>query len=361
MSDMHGEYSESRDSRVENAPFLNNPECAAPRPELEFQPGERQYWDQLVDKIVEKLQVGEPAAVSLIRCWGKNEQAMGDLADRFFAVQKSFPELLAPMISINGNTEKGDPNHMTTTAVQKARAEKQLPTVTTEVKNYTWTAGLNGPTALLHHLLREKGVTPEHLQKVYILNQSFDVEMDAEMSQKLSEAVKEGDYVFTIREESGMYAQDPEKRRQTGEKMVEALQDPKRVMDSSFALELARIIRNTGMLMPLSDIVEMKGYSNACNKIGGMEDHDLYLRILLSEFESVRSGKDPSSRLEKMLRALKSPLVYNDPAWNKMVAEGKQLPKIEAEANALQTILYTFQEFEEYRTGPKQMDFIFAE
>lgn len=350
------------------ATFLENSAVEeVKRPALEIQGAELSHWGKLADQVVEQLNQDKPVAVSLVRCWGKNDTAMGELADRFSKTQEDFPELLAPMISINGIPEKGDKDHMTTKAVQNARVEKDFRGVTAEVKNYTWTAGLNGPTALLYHLLEQRGVTSEQLQKVYILNQSFDVEMDANMCKRLSIAVKKSEYVLTIREESGMYAQDSEKRFELGEKIKMAMRDPKLLDDPAFVQEFARAGRNTGMLVPVSDIVEMGGFNNACNALGGMEDHDLYMRLLLKELDGVRRGKGPSQRLKKMLRAFADPLVYNDPAWNKMVAEGKEAPKVAAEGNAINNIFQDMQNSWSHAKGPddyitpeENKDFVFA-
>lgn len=336
------------------------------RPTLEFQEGERECWDDLADKVVEKIRSGEPVAVSLVRCWNKDAAALETFADRFDETKKHFPELEASMISINGIQGKGDKDHMTTQSVAHAREQKHLSAVTVEVNNYTWTAGLNGPAALLFRLLTERGVLPDELKKIYILNQSFDVEMSSETSQRLSASVKKGDYVLTIREEDGKYAADESARRELGEKIKEAMRTPDLLSEATFLEELARAGRNTGMIVPLSDIVEIGGFSNVCNAIGGMEDHDMYMRLLLKELHQVINGKGPSDRLKKILRAFADPIVYNDPAWNSMAPEPKEKKK-QAEGSAMKNIAIRLQQLQtsaqtsvDYSTPLKERDFNFG-
>jgi len=347
--------------------ILENPELAPEtRPTLEFQEGEREYWDSLADKLLEKIRAGGAVAVSLVRCWNKDDASLEKFADRFEETKNHFPELEAAMISINGTPGKGDKEHTTTKAVQHAREQKNLSAVTTDVNNYTWTAGLNGPVALLFRLLRERGIFPEEMKRIYILNQSFDVELNQQTSERLSRAVEKGDYVLTIREEEGKYAADESARKELGEKVKDAMKNPELLSDPNFLEELARAGRNTGMIVPLSDIVEMGGFSNACNPIGGMEDHDVYMRLLLKELHEVRKGKGPSARLKKMLRAFADPVVYNDPAWNSMASEPKEKKK-QAEGNAIKNIAQRLQELQakattslDYVTPLEERDFNFG-
>lgn len=301
------------------------------RPQIEMSETARQEFTRLLSLLTEK---SGPKMIAVIRCWNKSAEDLRGLRERLKTFQKDCPELCGAMIAVNADGEKekdasGRP--ITVAHLDELAAEHDsFSVVPVAIKNYTWTAGLNGPTAMLHAAGREAGLVESD---VHTLNLSFDAIFSPGTAKEISQRLREGLPIMTMRIEEVLSTPEEtatvrseyvgDGREGTSEiaplwdKMLALLRKPEVTPEevADFyelrSKALVMISRNTALVFSLSDLARNGGFNPACNGWGGMEDHEMFLRLVLE-------AEEGGDRYEKLMAAAKEPLLFSDPAWNSM-------------------------------------------
>jgi len=104
---------------------------------------------------------------------------------------------------------------------------------------------------------------------------------------------------------------------------------------------LIQFCRITSMVYRFKDIIRLGGFDSICNSMGGMEDHEFFARLLLSnlQIKTDSSAKTNDNRqynhnLRTLLSAMEKPLAYFDSAWEKLNQDQKNR-KYSNEINSL--------------------------
>lgn len=270
----------------------------------------------------------------VIRCWNKTENDLKELFDRLKKMQSNIPEMQGVFIVINAG---GDKDAQTSRAVDSLVASESLSfkVVATPVAEYSWTAGLNAPAALLHSVCKEEDADET---KQFVLNYSFDAVMSEAANQEIADHIRSGEPLMTARVEESVDSKKEieivqEENRENFTRMMDKFYDFLTNKDSEFSAEeftndyhkaMVTLGRNTSMLFSLADIVRLGGFDRSCNALGGMEDHDFVFRLFLDIVKKIKYESDPKlqdelvDKLRAYNEAFKEPLPYNDPAWNRM-------------------------------------------
>lgn len=300
-------------------------------PKIEMSEPARQEFIRLLSSLVEKT---GPKMIAVIRCWNKSAEDLRALRERLKTFQNECPELCGAMIAINSDGEKekdesGRP--MTAAYLDTLATEKDsFPMVPVAIKNYTWTAGLNGPTALLHASGREAGLMETD---IHTLNLSFDAIFSPGTAGEISKRLQAGLPVMTLRIEEVLSTPEEtvtveseyvgDGRENTSEiaplwdKMLVLLRKPEVTREEIAEFyefrskALVMLSRNTALVFKLPDLVRNGGFNPACNGWGGMEDHEMFLRLLLE-------AEEGSEAFQKLMETAKQPLLFSDPSWNSM-------------------------------------------
>jgi len=331
-----------------------------------------------LEKFLEQCKSGEPKIVAVIRCWNKNQEELAALFSRLEKMRQIIPELGGVVVAINADQDK---DQQTSVGIEEilTRDEPSFPVVPLPVRGYTWTAGLNGPAALLHQASQA-----EHLSEddILVFNLSFDVEFSDDELEKISKRFKNNEFIVTARREIGE-DDTRERRKEIARIITDVISHPEKKEEeysgSQEILEkILSVARNTAAMIPLAEIIEMGGYNNFCNKAGGQEDQDLYTRILLETFSEAKILEKlddlPVEEKEKIMRArkkarkileaLRDSVGYQDPAWNKMPLDKRQA-KIERETTSRRIIsknifsLTRSSSSDKYKTPEQNRDFNF--
>jgi hypothetical protein len=277
---------------------------------------------------------------AVVRCWNKSEQDLVDFLKKVQNIRKSIPHLKGVFISVNSDGEK---DNLTESNLEKAMKAVTLgiPVVPIGVKNYSWTAGLNAPVAMLNEVCLGKQID---LEKVRVMNMSFGVEISDEDLKKCNKELSDGRYILTARMTAD--ASSPFAQRGSGQELWNKFKSIMRNPNEADLAELAYTMRNTMNIIPLADIVRLGGFNPVCNgktrhfeggerevTIQGMEDAELFMRLILS---ALRSGD--MYILKNLRRSMDNPIFYNDIDWNRMHEVGK-IRKIGNEMKALALIM----------------------
>ncbi len=312
-----------------------NPELTE-APHLELSPRAQAQLAELINKL---NQNDRPAVIAVIRCWNKSEGDLKALQTKLKTMRAQIPELAGALIAINA-----DQDIKNTAATIESLEQDQIPLITAPVRGYSWTAGLNGPAALLHAGLKS---SPQTLAKTEILNVSFDADIPDSSLKVLHTAAANSEPALSVRIEESVT--DPEHAaivKEEYEEEIKALfrttrdlitnkdtsdEDRARVIELQ-GKALAILCRNTNLMAPLADIAKAGGFDPFCNGAGGMEDHDFLWRLSFAS--------DPNTQ-QAYRNALQDPVFFQDTAWN-ATDESKQDKrdfKYGHEVKALQTIV----------------------
>jgi len=240
---------------------------------------------------------------------------------------------------------------MTTKHIEEIlkNADPGFEIIPLQVRGYSWTAGFNGPAALLAEGLKKKGKTTDGISMLHL---SFAVSFHPSELARLSAAIEKKGTVFMARDnadheipsraEVGSYIRHPELLLQSD-------------MKTSALLQLAR---NTASIIPLENIVRLKGYRSSLNEVGGMEDHDFSARLLLHSLK-----KEDWGAVKQLLKGIGDPIRYQDADWLRLDQAARQA-KLTNEQQAVKKIIGDLVGMQAgvdpfYRTPESEQDFIF--
>lgn len=325
------------------------------------QQGKKQ-WENLFAVLEEKLRQSEPCIIPIVRCWAKSEEELRNWIQRFDGLRQSIAGIIGVILVINKEGEeelKGD-----TAQIVEKIDDSRLLIVPVEIKNYTWTAGLNGPMAILSQFAKEKNLPSN---QIVLFPMSFDVVIPSGSAQIIEKKIQQGEYhIATIRDQKGYYQNNVEARQEIIETIIQKFATPGNDVEIE---SLLSAMRNTAILLPLSEVEDMKGYSNACNPTGGMEDHDLYTRLFFKTLYLWQTGKTDDSKVRMLLQTVHDLVPYIDEAWEQKTQEQQKI-KIEREINSVKAIQERVKvlkqrrkqddfQVEEYNTPEEYRDFTF--
>jgi hypothetical protein len=316
--------------------------------------------------------------IAIIRCWDKSKNDLREVVSRLEKMKMFLPELEGAIFAIDGDHDLGQKTDTNLEAV----VEKEKPSVAAvpiRINNYSWTAGFNGPAALLSETAKEQKISEEN---IFIFPLSFDVEFNEEELRALAEKFRKTGFVATAKQTSGEILNE-EKKIDLSFLTTDLISHPEKLIGKNLRgrenfNKLVTLARNTATIVPLSEITRMGGYDNSTNEIGGMEDHDLYVRILIEVLReskiSEKTGDLPDEEKKKIMRArekvrnllesLRHPVTYSDLAWNKLKVSAKK-EKIKREMSALRiiteriTALAENSDSDKYKTPEQNRDFNF--
>jgi hypothetical protein len=303
--------------------------------------------------------------VAIVRCWNKSEIDLIEFLKRVQKFQESIPNLKGVFLSINND---GEDKGFTDSNLQKAieAVPLDIPVVPIGVSNYTWTSGLNAPTAMLNEICLEKKIDFENVR---VMNFSFGVDIPEEELEKIEKNIHENKYILTARRTSD--GTNPFLNNETGKDLWKKFKEILRYPNEADLTELAYTMRNTLNIIPLKDIIRLGGFNPLCNgetrafstthpnpfyshitnsretkiTIRSMEDAEFFMRLILNalnsrEFETIKN----------LRRAMDEPVFYDDKDWNKM-HELKKIKKIGNEMTALSLIISGLAAKESIPTG----------
>lgn len=312
---------------------------------------------------------GSSLITVVIRCWNKSieelERVYQNVLEMKKAVdtenskrrkhgEKNLPNIGAIVFVINKNGDTVcEGNAGTAERVRQLNIgvdSSEIPIVPMEIENYSWTAGLNAPASLLHGTL-PKGAGENH----FLFNLSFDAGLPGQAFVQISERISSGVPVATVRAEvdDGVVPK--------GDALSPALDAIRKVVDLTLSSDDAmqgqeiqgdpqRYARNTASVIRLQTLAEFGGYNPATNKLGGMEDHEIYLRMIFKKIHDfdvqfpddiareTASASRAAGVLVEQIRELLQPVEYVDNAWNKL-GDDKKHEKTLREKEAIVAII----------------------
>lgn len=337
--------------------------------------------DRAVEKLselVERCKGDGRKIITIIRCWDKSEDDLKEVVSRLEKMKLFLPELEGAIFAVDGDHDLRKKTDVNLEAVIK-REKPSVAAVPVRINNYSWTAGFNGPAALLSETAKDQKISEEN---IFIFPLSFDVEFSDDELRELAQRFKKTGLVTTAKQTGGEILNEEEKI-DLSLLATDLVSHPEKLIGKNLRREenfnkLVTLVRNTATIVPLSEITRMGGYDNSTNEIGGMEDHDLYVRILievlrgskiLEETENLseeekRKIMRAREKARNLLESLRHPVAYSDLAWNKLKVGAKK-EKIKREMAALRTITERITALAEsdnpdkYKTPEKNRDFNF--
>jgi hypothetical protein len=245
--------------------------------------------------------------VLIVRCWNKSREEITALLTKVKQIQGWMADIKGLIISVNSDKD----TFRTIDSVEMEVREKNLdiPIIPLGVENYSWTAGLNGPIALLSKLFAFSK------SKIGIFCMSFDVEFNEDNARKINKAwhlLREKNVIIATR------GSDVDDKIMCHHKnyflgIAEAIKNGKSC--PSIPNGIVATARNTATIWPIAHLTALCGFNPLCNGMGGMEDYEFLLRFLLSMYEKNGSLADCISH---------SGAVYTDSAWNNMSENNRQ-------------------------------------
>ncbi len=287
--------------------------------------------------------------VCIVRCYNKSKEDINGFIARFERIKKFIPEIRGVMIAINKEGDKdGQTGKNLDEILKENTGHKNI--IPIQVKNYSWTAGLNGPAALLCQGAKEKNLDPENMS---VFNLSFDTEFDDGALMDFAKQYRANKIVLTARKELEQPVPDTEWETVKNILRSNLSKKDKETPSILGNKDLMAVARNTAACFKLSQIADLKGYDKSCNETGGMEDHDFTIRTIL---DSLQNKNYPEAK--KIIDAIRVPIEYNDPAWNGMPIEKKK-EKLFREQKATEQALNRIKNEKSYKTSEKNQDFRF--
>ena len=258
----------------------------------------------------------EKPVVGVARRWNASKEELLAFYQRLQRMQQIMPEIVGVMLPVNDDADK---NHQTSINLDELIGERAIQSIVVplRVQNYSWTAGLNGPAALLHCGLKQGNAQPAD---VSVFNYSFNTEFEDDELRKLAKQYRDNRFIMAIKKDG---ARKPEISIRT---IVDALSG------NALSEEILYAARNTGYIASLSDIARLKGYDAYCNGAGGMEDHEFAARLVFDAINQNDYGKVMS-----MLSSVNSPSYYTDSAWESL-SENQKRAKLDREMGAVKAI-----------------------
>jgi len=287
---------------------------------------------QLKD-LLAKFDASGKHILGVVRCWNKNPEELIQFRERIGSLQKALPELAGVVLVINNEgEEKSGGKTQNNLSEVNAKYNGDTPILPLTLYNYSWTAGLNGPIAILKRYCATKEINT-HNQ--YVFNFSFDVKFDDVALQKLAENFRAGKTIITGRGEIAEQSVSPQDTIKVAHEIsqeISQLIHAGSLPDKDFTKVLT-LGRNTGSLIKLADLIALGGFDARCNVLGGMEDQDFWLRKLIAMLRAsdISGAKD-------LFRGLRKPIEFQDSAWNALSPE-KKLDKYNKEMASLHKII----------------------
>lgn len=318
-------YEQSKEFRIKEA-LEEIKKDGADAPEIKLAP---EIEPQLMDLFAKFDSPGQHI-LGVVRCWNKNEDELFLFFERIESLQKALPELAGVVLVINneGEEKSGGETQKNLSGINNGG----VLVVPLTIKKYSWTAGLNGPVALLRKYCATREID---LHDQYVFNFSFDVKFDDVALQKLAENFRAGKTTITRR---GEIVEQPVSSQDTARDDLEISQKISQLIsggslpDKDF-VKVLTLGRNTGSLIKLADLIALGGFDARCNALGGMEDQDFWLRKLISMLRA-----SDISGAKSLLRGLRKPIEFQDSAWNALSSE-KKLDKYDKEMLSLHKII----------------------
>lgn len=283
----------------------------------------------------------DKAVVGVVRRWDASKEELLAFYQRMQRIQSALPELVGVIFPVNDDADK---EHKTSRNLDELISGRQIQGLIAPVRiqNYSWTAGLNGTSALLYHGLKMQG---RGVGDISCLNYSFHVDFEDEELKKFAEKYKKHNFVLPIKADS---ARKPQINLYA---LIDVLCGRARISE-----DMLYAVRNTCMILPMSEMVSLNGYSSYCNAIGGNEDHEFMARLV---FDAIRQ-KDYAKVID-ILSFIQEPVYYSDVAWDSL-PENKQKAKLARELQAEKKIaerLALLNQTSSYITPLAERDFRF--
>ncbi|MFB6181991.1 MAG: hypothetical protein ABEJ24_03785 [Candidatus Magasanikbacteria bacterium] len=321
-------------------------------PHLELDKEAKEALNELKEKL---KQEDKDSLISVIRSYGKSKKDLRGLFDRLEDFKEDVPQLDGIFIPVNKEGDE-EQNGETLKNVKELISENDFSfeVIPIGVENYSWTAGLNGPIAILNELAEREDIEKDHVK---ILNRSFDVKFPEDQRQEIEEKLQSGEQIVTIRDE------DEDLQEGTIEDAVKQtkklLSKGEQIGDIDKFLHehelIASIARNTGMVFSLEDLVDLGGFDKHMNDVGGMEDQELAARGILKTLKDMQAEEDKpedersQERIERLFEKLTDifasmddPVVFEDQAWNSLDQSDRK-DKLERELTAINTVVKEIQ------------------
>lgn len=290
----------------------------------------------------------ERSAVPVIRLWNKKQDDIKEVLKQLKSLNEAGVPIAGAVFAINKSNSEGEiQDTMDTRSVIYDVLDGGgpiFPVVPVNIEGYTWTAGLNGPAALIIKALKESGVD---LDRVYQLNISADVVFQDDAAKKLGAVVSKGELALMARQDRVIKGDEEAKEMVT--QAIEKLHD----RTDNDPTRIVSLLRNTGLAVPLNIVEKLQGWDTRCNEWGGMEDVDFAVRALRGLLADKEIGK-----VKKLLKG--TPILYSDRSWDSMPAEGAKA-KITREKEALDTISQMLRDENNRITTPREhQDFLYT-
>lgn len=296
----------------------------------------------------------ETPIVCIVRCYNKSKEDINGFLTRFERIKKFIPEIQGVMIAINKEGDKdGQTGKNLDEILKENTGRKDITPI--QVKNYSWTAGLNGPAALLCQGAKEKNLNPENMS---VFNLSFDTEFDDGALMDFAKQYRANKIVMTNRKEKDQF-KTPDWETVKNILKANLSKHDRSLPDIIGNKDFMSMARNTASCFKLSQIKEVGGYNKSCNGIGGMEDHEFTIRIILDALQN----KD-YTKAKKIIDSIRKPVEYNDIAWDSLSPE-KQEAKLLREQKATENVIKSImtkkitKNNEKYKTQRENQDFKF--
>jgi hypothetical protein len=325
-------------------------------------------------ELMERCRGEERKIVAIIRCWGKSEEDLREVMVRLEKMEKYLPELKGVIFAIDADQGPTDETENNLNAVI-GREKSTISVVPLKINNYSWTAGFNGPVALLSQSAKEQEIPEEN---IFIFPLSFDVEFEKKDLQMLAERFRKTGFVMTAKR-TGEEFLDKKQSKDLAHLTTDLISHPEKLIEDEEEIKkVVTLARNTATIVPLSEVSHIGGYDNSTNEIGGMEDHDLYLRILIDALhkgkilekadnfspEEKRKIIEARAKVKTLLESMRNLVGYSDLAWEELGKDARQ-KKIKRELSALKIIsqriaaLTGVGDSEKYKTPVENRDFNF--
>lgn len=287
--------------KIKNAIEIRSDQVEKPSIEMsEFSLKELGLLEKGVDAVKNEQ---EPGLVAVMRGWNLGDQEMEGIIERINKIKRNIPALVGMFFVINGD---GDKDNMTEISLQKIISShtNEMSIVPVKVHNYTWTSGLNSAVAILNEMAIDKKIDRN---KIKVLSISYGVDLEEGELDRCKDLINGRRFVMTMRNtEKALFDSEDEL---SWNKFADLLRNPQ----GSDLRQVLRSMRNTFSIMGLADIVNYGGFNPATVPLGGMEDADFCMRMILS---ALKMGK--VELIKDFRMAMADPVRYSDQRWMKL-------------------------------------------
>lgn len=250
---------------------------------------------------------GENVVVANVRMFGKDPADIRRWIERWHDVCANLPQLSGVVAASIHSEERKRGATATDLAIQEAMTPdvRSLPVAPVNIavpKGHFWTAGLNGPAAMLAWIAKKEGIP---LETIWLLNASYEATFDADAATTIASAVDAGVTPLSVRHDT-----DPATAARTAARALDWLESGGKTAVSVDTMRAINTLgRNTLSCIRLSDIVAIGGFNPVANALGGMEDHRFRAARILRD----AGAADMPTARRNAERSLAYLVPYDDP------------------------------------------------